>query len=185
MAKKKKTLFLIDGLAIAYRSFFAFIQRPLTTTDGTNVSAIYGFVTFLSRILSEHDPDYLVVAFDSSEPTFRHEEYKEYKATRERMPEDLADQLQTLKDVVAAHRIPLIEIPGFEADDIIGTLALRGVKENLEVYMVTGDKDFLQLVSRDIFVLRPGKQSAAPEIVDIAGARARSFEASRRLLYPC
>jgi DNA polymerase-1 len=173
MAQKKKTLYLIDGLAIAYRSFFAFIQRPLTTSDGRNVSAIYGFVTFLSRILSEHNPDYIAVAFDTSGPTFRHEEYEEYKATRERMPEDLSDQLDTLKEVIKAYRIPLIEAPGFEADDIIGTFAVKGEKEDLAVTMVSGDKDFLQLVTENIVVMRPGKQGAEPDIVDIPGVKER------------
>src|SRR3972149_4733043 len=96
----RERLFLIDGMAIAYRSYFAFIQRPLINSKGENTSAIYGFVTFLNKILEDENPDYIAVVFDTHRPTFRHKAYKEYKATRQKMPEDMLSQLGTLKDVV-------------------------------------------------------------------------------------
>jgi len=155
MKKTRPRLFLIDGMAIAYRSYFAFIQRPLMTSDGRNVSAIYGFVTFLNRILTGESPYYIAVAFDTAEPTFRHKKYAAYKATREKMPEDMSAQLGPLKDVIRAHRIPLLEVPGFEADDIIGTLALKAEKKGLDSFLVTSDKDFMQLVTKNISLFRP------------------------------
>src|SRR5512139_3683796 len=143
----KKRLFLIDGMAIAYRSYYAFIQRPLMNSKGENTSAVYGFTTFLNLILEEEKPDFIAVAMDTSAPTFRHKEYKEYKATRQKMPEDMASQLGILKEVVRAHGVPLIEVDGYEADDIMGTLARKAEKEKVETMLVTGDKDFMQLVS--------------------------------------
>ena len=168
MKKTRPRLFLIDGMAIAYRSYFAFIQRPLMTSDGRNVSAIYGFVTFLNRILTGESPDYIAVAFDTAEPTFRHKKYAAYKATREKMPEDMSAQLGPLKDVIRAHRIPLLEVPGFEADDIIGTLALKAEKKGLDSFLVTSDKDFMQLVTKNISLFRPGKLGGDAETVSYA-----------------
>ncbi|MCU0452671.1 MAG: DNA polymerase I [Bacteroidetes bacterium] len=171
MSDRPRRLFLIDGMAIAYRAYFAFIQRPLMTSDGRNVSAVYGFVTFLNRIINESLPDYLAVAFDTKTPTFRHEAYAEYKATREKMPEDMVTQLDPLREVIRAHRIPLLEVPGFEADDIIGTLARKAEKEGLRVFLVSGDKDFMQLVSPNISLMRPAKQGGDPEVVGFDGVR--------------
>lgn len=171
MSARAKRLFLIDGMAIAYRAYFAFIQRPLMTSDGRNVSAVFGFTTFLNRIINESLPDYLAVAFDTKTPTFRHEAYAEYKATREKMPEDMVSQLDPLKDVIRAHRIPLLEIPGFEADDIIGTLARKAEKKGLRVFLVSGDKDFMQLVSPNVSLMRPAKQGGDPEVVGLEGVK--------------
>src|SRR5512146_3282705 len=139
--------FIIDGMAIAYRSYFAFINRPLINSKGFNTSAIFGFVSTLERILSVEKPDHIAVAFDCKEPTFRHKEFPAYKATREKMPEDMVPQLPWLKKIVEAYNIPSLELPGWEADDIIGTLVKRAERENLECFMVTGDKDFMQLIS--------------------------------------
>ncbi|HWP82810.1 MAG TPA: DNA polymerase I [Bacteroidota bacterium] len=163
----RQRLFLIDGMAIAYRSYFAFIQRPLMNSRGENTSAIYGFVTFLNKILEQEKPDYIAVVFDTSEPTFRHRQYAAYKATRQKMPEDMASQLDLLKDVVRAYNIPVIEFPGYEADDVIGTLAKRAEKEGAETYLVTGDKDFMQLVSEKIKMYKPGRQGNDVEILGI------------------
>jgi DNA polymerase-1 len=165
MAKQNERLFLIDGMAIAYRSYFAFIQRPLVNSKGENTSAIYGFVTFLNKILEQEKPDYVAVVFDTSEPTFRHREYPAYKATRQKMPEDMVPQLSLLKDIVRAYNIPVLELPGFEADDIIGTLARRAEREKVETYLVTSDKDFCQLVSDRIKLYKPGKQGTEVEII--------------------
>ncbi len=166
-----KTLYLIDGMAIAYRSYYAFIQRPLINSRGENTSAVYGFVTFLNKILDDEKPDYVAVVFDTPTPTLRHEAYPEYKATREKMPEDMASQLDILKDVVRAYSVPVIELDGFEADDIIGTLARQAEKENVDSFLVTGDKDFMQLVSKRVKIYRPGRKGTEVEIVDIEGVR--------------
>lgn len=171
MSDRTKRLFLIDGMAIAYRAYFAFIQRPLMTSDGRNVSAVYGFTTFMNRIINESLPDYLAVAFDTKAPTFRHEAYAEYKATREKMPEDMVSQLDPLKEVIRAHRIPLLEVPGFEADDVIGTLARKAEKKGLRVFLVSGDKDFMQLVSPNVSLMRPAKQGGDPEVVGSDGVK--------------
>lgn len=166
MSKKEK-LFLLDGTALAYRAYYAFIGRPLVTSGGMNVSAIYGFSNSLIKILDEEKPDYIAVVFDSGQPTFRHELHPEYKATREKMPEDMAIQLQKLKEVIKAFNIPILEIPGYEADDVMGTLAKIAESKGIETYLVTGDKDFLQLVSPMIKIYRPTKGLADIEIVDV------------------
>jgi len=166
MAKKEK-LFLLDGTALAYRAYYAFIGRPLVTSGGMNVSAVYGFTNSLIKILEEEKPDYIAVVFDSSQPTFRHEMHPEYKATREKMPEDMAIQLQKLKEVIEAFNIPILEIPGYEADDVMGTIAKIAESKGIETYLVTGDKDFLQLVSPMIKIYRTTKGLADIEIVDV------------------
>jgi DNA polymerase-1 len=166
-----KRLFLIDGNAIAYRSYYAFIQRPLITAKGQPTSAVYGFVTFLNRILSDESPDYIAVVFDTGAPTFRHKAYKEYKATRQRMPEDLVSQLAIIKDVVRAYKIPVLEMDGFEADDIIGTLARHAEREGTLAYLVSADKDFMQLVSNKVKMYKPGRQGTDVDIVDISAVK--------------
>ena len=147
-----KRLFLLDGSAIAYRSHFAFAANPLVNKSGMVTSAIYGFIMALNRIIENEQPDFLAVVFDHKDKTFRHEEFPEYKATREKMPDDLRAQLPYIKDVVEAMRIPYISISGFEADDVIGTLAHRAVQKKIHAYMVTGDKDFLQLIEPGVFI---------------------------------
>lgn len=156
-------------MALAYRAYFAFIQRPLINSKGMNTSAIYGFVTSLMRILEDEKPEHIAVVFDTKEPTFRHKMYEPYKATRDKMPEDMGAQLGLLKDVVRAFNVPVVELPGYEADDIIGTLAKRAEKEGVLTYMVTGDKDFMQLISPLIKILKPGKGGGDPEVVDEKG----------------
>jgi DNA polymerase-1 len=165
----RETLYLLDGMALAYRAYFAFIQRPLINSRGENTSAIYGFVTTLMRILDEEKPDHIAVVFDTKEPTFRHEKFPAYKATRQKMPEDMVAQLDKLKDVVRAFNTPLLEQPGFEADDIIGTLARRAEREGVLTYMVTGDKDYMQLISPLIKMYKPGKSGTEKEIVEEEG----------------
>jgi DNA polymerase-1 len=164
-------LFLLDGMALAYRAYFSFIGRPLMNSKGENTSAIYGFVTALMKILDEEKPEHIAVVFDTKEPTFRHRLFPEYKATRQKMPEDMAAQMDRLKDVVRAFNTPLLELPGFEADDIIGTLARRAEKEGVLTIMVTGDKDFMQLISPMIKMYKPGKSGGDPELVEERGVR--------------
>lgn len=167
--KRKETLFLIDSMGIAYRSYFAFAQNPLINSKGENTSAIYGFVNYLNKILEEQKPDYIAAVFDTDQPTFRHIEYKEYKATRNKMPDDLAASLAYLKDVVKAFNVPVLELDGFEADDIMGTLARRAEKEKINTFLVTSDKDFMQLVSNHVKIYRPGKFGNDDEIVGEEG----------------
>jgi DNA polymerase I len=166
--KQPERLYLLDGMALAYRAYFAFIGRPLINSKGLNTSAVYGFVTALMKILSEK-PDHVAVVFDTPQPTFRHKLFTEYKATRQKMPEDMAYQLDKLKEVVRAFNTPTIELPGYEADDVIGTLARRAEKEGVFTYLVTGDKDFMQLISPLIKMYKPGKAGGEPEIVDELG----------------
>lgn len=163
---KNERVFLIDGLALAYRAYFAFVQRPLINSKGMNTSAIYGFLTFLHRILSEEKPEHIAVVFDTSAPTFRHQAYKEYKATRQKMPEDMATQIPLLKKVIEAYNIPVVEWNGYEADDIIGTLAHQAEQTGAHTFLVSPDKDFMQLVTDTIKIYKPGRQGSDVEIVD-------------------
>ena len=158
-------------MALAYRAYFSFISRPLINSKGENTSAIYGFVTALMKILDEEKPEHIAVVFDTKEPTFRHRLFAEYKATRQKMPEDMAAQMDRLKEVVRAFNTPLLELPGYEADDIIGTLARRAEKEGVLTMMVTGDKDFMQLISPMIKMYKPGKSGGDPELVEEPGVK--------------
>ena len=169
----RERLFLIDGMALAYRAYFAFIARPLINSKGENTSAIFGFVNSVWKILEDERPDHIAVVFDTPEPTFRHKKFKEYKATREKMPEDMASQMEKLKEIIQAFNIPIIELPGYEADDVMGTLARRVEKEGVETYLVTGDKDFLQLVSPLVKVYKPGRKGNEIEIIDAQGVKVR------------
>jgi DNA polymerase-1 len=162
-----KKLYIIDAMALVYRSFFAF-GRPLSTSDGFPTSAIFGTAMFMNKLISEDTPDYLAVVTDTSEPTFRHEMYKDYKATRDKMPDDLAKQLPLVTELFAAYGCDVIKKPGFEADDVIGTIAKQFSGKDLNTYIVSGDKDFLQLVDKHIFVYQPKKNNERL-IVDIDG----------------
>ncbi len=163
----RKRIFLIDGSALFYRSYFAFIRNPLINSKGENTSASFGVAAYLLKIILEEKPDYLAMIFDPKGPTFRHEMYKPYKATREKMPEEMADQYPRIVELVKTFDIPLLEIPGYEADDVIGTLAKRAEERGLEVFMATSDKDMMQLLSPHIkmYSMRPGRDS---EIMDTA-----------------
>lgn len=157
MNAEKKSIYLIDGSALIYRSFFAFIRNPLINTRGENTSATFGFVNSMLKIIKDEKPDYLAVVFDTPKPTFRHEKYADYKSTRAKMPDELVEQLPRIRQATDALRITVLEMDGFEADDIIGTFAKKSEKEGLDVWCVTGDKDFFQLVSNGTRILYPGK----------------------------
>lgn len=161
-----KQLFLIDGSALAYRSYFAFIRNPLINSKGENTSVSFGVVNSLFSLLNQHNPSHIAIVFDTKEPTHRHKKYPEYKSTRAKMPEDMADQLPRMREVVEALNLPLIEKAGVEADDVIGTLAKRAAAENYQVLIVTSDKDFNQLVDDRINILRPQKAGADLEVID-------------------
>lgn len=164
-------LFLLDGMALAYRAYFAFISSPLKNSKGENTSAVYGFTTALVKILEDEKPDYIAVVFDTPEPTFRHKKFPAYKATREKMPEDMVTQLPLVKEMSEALGVPVLELPGFEADDIIGTLSVRAAEENITAFMVTGDKDFMQLISKHIKMYNPLKKGVSLEIIEIGGVQ--------------
>lgn len=150
-----KKLFLIDAYAIIYRAYYAFIRAPRVNSKGLNTSAIYGFVNTLEDVLKREKPTHIAVAFDPKGKTFRHEAYDLYKAQRESTPEDIRLAVPIIKKIVEAYNIPVLEIPGFEADDVIGTMAKLAEKEGFEVFMLTPDKDYGQLVSEHIFMYRP------------------------------
>jgi len=167
--RNKKTLYLIDGSAIAYRSYFGMIKNRLTTSTGQPTGAIFAFVNSLLKLLHDEKPDYIGMVFDAPEKTFRHKIYPNYKATREAMPEELVEQLPYIFKITEVFNIPLIIRPGFEADDIIGTLAKTAARQDLTVYMVTGDKDFMQLLEENILVYKPASGQKPVEVIDIKG----------------
>lgn len=158
-----QTLYLLDAYALIYRAYYALIRSPRINSKGQNTSAVYGFVNTLNDVLTTEKPDFIGIAFDPAGGTFRHEAYPEYKAQREATPEDIKWAVPVIKDIIRAYNIPILETPGYEADDVIGTLALQGVKAGLEVHMVTPDKDYAQLVRPGIFMRRPGHGAAGME----------------------
>ena len=161
-------LFLLDGMALVYRAHFAFFRNPITNSQGINTSAIYGFTNTLLTIIEKESPTHLAVAFDTSAPTTRHKTYPEYKAQRDAMPEELAFAIPEVKKLCAAFNIPVIELDGYEADDIIGTLAAQAEETGtIETFMVTPDKDFAQLVAPRTAMWKPGRQGNDNEILDL------------------
>ena len=160
-----KTLYLLDGMALAYRAHFALIRSPIYTSKGFNTSAIFGFTSTLIELLQNKKPSHLAVVFDTSAPTERHEIYPEYKANREDMPEDLSAALPHLDRIAEAFGIPVLKLDGYEADDIIGTLAHRADADGFdEIFMVTPDKDFGQLVTEKVKMYRPSRKGDGAEI---------------------
>jgi len=153
---RKKKLFLIDGNAFCYRAYYAI--RSLTNSKGFPTNAVYGFVTMLKKLIESESPDLIAVSFDLKGPTFRHKRYKDYKAHRKPMPEDLVVQMPIIKKVLKAYNIPIYEKSGFEADDIIGTIASQADEKDLKTFIVTGDKDALQLVSKNVKVYSTHKE---------------------------
>ncbi len=152
-----KKLFLLDAMALVYRAYYAFSKNPRISSKGMNTSAVFGFVTTLYELLKNEKPSHIAVAFDSKGPTLRHDQYPEYKAKRQEAPEDIIASIPYIKRLIEGLNIPVIAIDGYEADDIIGTLAKKAESEGFEVYMVTPDKDFAQLVSDRVFMFKPSK----------------------------
>ena len=152
---QEKRLFLLDAYALIYRSYYAFIKNPRINSKGINTSAVLGFVNTLEELLKKENPSHIAVGFDPQGPTFRHEAYEQYKAQREETPEVIRYSLPIIKEIIGAYNIPIIEVPRFEADDVIGTLAKLAEKEGFDTYMMTPDKDYGQLVSPHIFMYRP------------------------------
>lgn len=161
---KLKRLFLIDAYALIYRSYFAFIRAPRFNSSGLNTSAMLGFVNTLEQLLQREQPSHVAVVFDVHAPTFRHEMYAEYKATRDEMPEDLRISIPWIRRIIEAYNIPIIEKKGFEADDVIGTLSVRAEQEGYEVFMMTPDKDYAQLVTDKVKMYKPGRGGKETEV---------------------
>lgn len=162
-----KKLFLLDALALIYRAYYAFINNPRRNSKGLDTSAIYGFTNTLLEVLQKEKPTHIGVAFDTAAPTFRHDSYEEYKAHRQEQPEGISIAIPYIKKILQAMHIPILEMDGYEADDIIGTLAKRAEKEGFEVYMMTSDKDYCQLVSEHIFLYKPATKTKPVEVMGI------------------
>ncbi|NMC41845.1 MAG: DNA polymerase I [Bacteroidales bacterium] len=153
----EKKLFLLDAYALIFRSYYAFIRNPRITSGGMNTSAVFGFLLTLEEVLQKQKPTHIAVVFDTPEPTFRHKIFPEYKATRDETPEDIRKSVPYIKRMLEAFRIPVIECPGFEADDVIGTLAKKAAEKGFITYMMTPDKDFAQLVEENILMFKPSR----------------------------
>jgi DNA polymerase-1 len=166
-ASRNRRLFLLDGMALIYRAHFALIQAPIRNSKGVNTSALYGFINTLLAILEKENPTHIGVAFDTSAPTPRHVKYPAYKAQRDEMPEELAAAIPHVKALCRAFHIPVLELDGFEADDIIGTLVKRAEPEGFESFMVTPDKDFAQLLSKRTFMWKPGRKGNEHDIITL------------------
>lgn len=169
----EKRLFLLDGMALAYRAHFAFIARPIRSSKGVNTSALFGFASTLLDLIEREKPTHMAVVFDTDVPTARHRLYPEYKANRQEMPEDLSVALPQLRRFAGAFGIPVIAMDGYEADDVIGTLATRAEPLGFETFMVTPDKDFGQLVSEHVRIYKPGIKGEPPEVLGVSDVLAR------------
>ena len=174
----QKRLFLLDAYALIFRGYFAFIKNPRINSKGMDTSAIMGFMNALMDVIKREKPDHLAVAFDKGGSTYRYEMYQEYKAHRDETPEAIKIAVPYIQELLKAMHIPIIEVAGFEADDLIGTLAKQAEKEDFKVYMVTPDKDFAQLVSENIFMYKPARMGNDIEIWGIPEVLAR-FEIER------
>jgi len=171
-------LYLVDGYSLIYRAYFAFFRRPLTNSRGQNTSAIFGFFSSLFQLLKLREPSFLAVVMDSRTPTFRHEKYPEYKANREKAPQDLHDQVPVIEEILNALGISCLRRDGFEADDLIATLAAKSREEGRKCYILSGDKDLLQLVGGGVYVIHPPKGAEDFAVLDREGVF------SARSVYP-
>lgn len=166
-------LFLLDAYALIYRAYYAFIKNPRINSKGFNTSAILGFVNTLEDVLKKENPTHIGVAFDPAGPTFRHEAFEQYKAQREETPEAIRLSVPIIKDIIRAYRIPILEVPGFEADDVIGTLATQAGKQGITTYMMTPDKDYGQLVTDNVFMYRPKYGDKEFEVMGVEQVKAK------------
>ncbi len=165
---QEKTLFLLDAYALIYRAHFALSQNPRLTTNGINTGATLGFTNSLLEIITKEKPSHIGVAFDTEAPTFRHKEFAEYKATRQATPEEIKIAIPYCRNIVKGFNIPILEVDGYEADDLIGTLAKKAGKAGFKVFMMTPDKDFAQLVDQNISLYRPARMGNGSEVLGIS-----------------
>ncbi len=157
---QQKKLFLLDAYALIFRAYYAFIKNPRISSKGLNTSAIFGFLLTLEEVLQKQKPTHIAVVFDTPVPTFRHEMFSDYKAHRDATPEDIKKAVPYIKRLIGAYNIPVIDYPGFEADDVIGTLARQASKEGFTTYMMTPDKDYAQLVSENVYMFKPSRSGS-------------------------
>ena len=162
-----KKLFLIDGHALIFKMYYAFLRHPMINSKGADTSILFGFTKYILELIEKEKPTHLAIAFDPPGGTFRHEMYPEYKGTRDETPQLIIDSLEPLCELCKAMDIPVLMVKGFEADDVIGSMAKRAEKEGFTVYMVTPDKDYGQLISRNILQYKPGKSGSDNEIIDV------------------
>jgi len=160
-----KRVIFVDAMALAYKAYFAFMSRPLITKKGEPTSAVFGFINQILKIVEDLKPGYMFVAFDSKEKTLRHEKYEAYKATRSAMPEDMIPQIARIKEIIEALNVPVFILPGYEADDLIGTAVKQAEDHGFESFMITPDKDYVQLVSENIKLVKPGKSSEEMDVL--------------------
>lgn len=165
----QKKLFLLDAMALIYRAYYAMVKSPRITSKGVNTSATLGFTNTLYEVLRQEQPTHIAVAFDTGAPTLRHADFAAYKANREATPDDIINSIPYIKKVIDAFNIPMVMMDGYEADDVIGTLAKRAEIEGFQVYMMTSDKDYGQLVSDNIYMYKPAKFGQPAQVVDVAG----------------
>ena len=161
---EEKKLFLLDAYALIFRAYHAMKNSPRITSDGMNTSAIFGFVNTLEEVLRKEAPTHIAVCFDPAGKTFRHEMFPDYKAGREATPEDIKIAIPYIKDIIRAYGIPVVEVDGFEADDVIGTLAVKGQRAGFHTYIMSPDKDLSQLVGGLVRIYRPGYKGQPPEV---------------------
>ena len=167
-------LFLLDAYALIYRAYYALIRAPRINSKGMNTSAILGFVNTLEDILKSQSPTHIGIAFDPSGPTFRHEAFPAYKAQREATPEDIKKSVPIIKDIIRAYRIPILEVAGYEADDVIGTISMKAAENGIDTYMMTPDKDYAQLVREHVTMVRPKHGGDKDfEKLDVEGVKAK------------
>src|SRR5580693_7693981 len=160
-----KKLFLLDAMALIFRAYYALIRNPRVTSKGRNTNAQFGFTTTLVDLINNQHPTHMAVCFDTHAPTERHTDFADYKANRQETPEDIISAVDDIKAIIKGFNIPCVELDGFEADDVIGTLSLQAANVGYEVYMVTPDKDYGQLVSDKIKIYKPGYQGGIAEIL--------------------
>jgi len=171
--KEDKRLFLLDAFALIYRAYYGFIKNPIRNSKGQETSAAYGFTNTLNELIRREKPTHIAVVFDSEGDTKRVEEHDFYKANREAMPDGIRSMLDYIKRIIAGFNVPMYSLTGYEADDIIGTIAKMKEKEGYTVYMVTPDKDFAQLVSENIFIYKPGRKGGDVEIIGVPEVKAK------------
>lgn len=164
-------LFLLDAYALIYRAYYAFIKNPRINSKGLNTSAIFGFINTLEDVLKKEKPSHIGIAFDPPGPTFRHEAYELYKAQREETPEAIRESVPIIKEIIKAYHIPILEVKGYEADDVIGTLSAQASQKDIMTYMMTPDKDYGQLVKDNVFIYRPKYGDKEFEILDVEGVK--------------
>ena len=162
-----KKIFLLDAMALIYRGYYALIKSPRITSKGVNTTAVFGFMNTLFDLLQNEELTHIAVSFDTGAPTLRHAEFEDYKANREATPDDIVNGIPIIMEILKAMNIPIILKDGYEADDIIGTMAKRAEMEDFEVYMMTSDKDYGQLVSEHIHIYKPGKMGQKAEVIGV------------------